>query len=1005
MATGIDSRKNIYRRALILSVIIAASYAVFLLAYWNESEFRVEINDMLFPLFSMLSALSLLFAARGLKSFKDRSYVAWGLLSAGMLSFALGDAFWTYLELFLHQNPATSIADVFYLLYYPVFAAGILLLPAASLTRGERIKLLLDIGIIMISAILVFWAFLIEPIIAANKENTMLLAISLAYPVMDLLLFFALLQLLFRRINSGERGWESSPLLLLSLGLSAGIIADIIYLVQSIQGTYLTGGFLDMGWLISYISFGLAGAMQLDRVNLQASGQQTPENLKPSREHFPYLAYLPYISAIAAYSLLIWSRTNLPDLFPAFSWGIGLIIGLVILRQVTALNENLHLYKEAQTEIDYRKRTEKLLRQSEERYREIFEASPDVIFTVSSNGGTITSLNPAFEKIFGWEAEEQIGKSITDIIHPEDLSAAKQMFKVAANGKYATSYELRCLCRSGEYLTAEIISVPQVENGKITGELGFARDITERKHGEEELLKAKEIAESSTKAKSEFLANMSHEIRTPLNAVIGMSGLIMDTDLTDEQRNYLETIRSSGNTLLALINDILDFSKVEGGKMELENRAFELGACIEDCLDLIAADAAGKDLEIICFSEKDIPETIIGDVTRLRQILANLLSNAVKFTKKGEIVLTVSSLARQPGKLKINFAIKDTGIGISGDRMDRLFQSFSQVDSSTTRQYGGTGLGLAISKRLVEKMGGRIWAQSEPGKGSTFSFEIGFLIPDQKDAMPIDASSNILAGKKILIAYENDTAKRMLKNATQSWGMAASISQSGKEALQMLAFEAFDFIILDAALSDAGCQHIYREAERGKNDKIKSLIFIPIGSSLHKETLAGGWLTKPIKPSQLKSRLTELLMPARDLRQGISRSEASYADALAIDHSLRILLAEDHPVNQKVALCMLKRMGYHADAVANGLEVVQALKRQSYDVVLMDIQMPEMDGFQATRHIRSLGSSICIIAMTAYAMNGDREACLNAGMDGYISKPIKMDELQRALCNCARKSI
>jgi PAS domain S-box-containing protein len=972
-----------------MSAIIVIMYLALLIFVGNNPKSRIMLDDLLFPVFNGLAAICLLFAAFRSEIYGRRVRLAWTFLFMGQLSFMLGDITWAALELVLHQELIASVADVFYLLYYPLFAIGILLLPAVPLTHKESHKLLLDTGIVMISAILVFWAFLIVPTIAANKEYTLVLMVSLAYPVMDLILFFALLQLLFRTSQSAKQG----PLLLLSVGIAIEIITDATYLLQSLQETYATGNLLDLGWLASYAFAGLAGVLQADTSKLDSN--DSSNEIESRGKQFVWLSYFPYLCAAAAYIMLIWSRYQLTDLFSDFSWGIGAIIGLVILRQIVALNENVHLYNEAKMEIDERRRAETLLRQSEERYRDVFEAAPDVIFTISSKDATITSINPAFKKFTGWDASEWLGKPFMEIIHPEDLPIALEMFRDTLEGKKARTCELKCLSKSGEYLTAEIIGVPLIESGKIVGKLGFARDITERKQAEVELQRAKEAAEASTKAKSEFLANMSHEIRTPMNAVIGMTGLLLEADLAEEQRDYLETIRSSGNTLLALINDILDFSKIEGGKMDLECRPFNLRNSVEDSLDQVAANAAEKGLEVVSIFENNVPDMVIGDVTRLRQILVNLLGNAVKFTEKGEVVLAISSLPLENEKIELYFAIRDTGIGISKDRMDKLFRSFSQVDSSTTRHYGGTGLGLAISKRLVEMMDGRIWAESEPGKGSTFQFTIIAKSPAPKDVVPMNPC---LIGKRILVIYKNDFARSMLAETARSWGMIPTMATGGKSALEILAAETFNFVILDAALPDVDVQSLSREAKRGKSPKTLCVIFIPIGCSLSRDAPVDGWLTKPIKPTQLHNLLIELISPKRDLKPSITCSRPSPGEIR--ERSLRILVAEDNPVNQKVAISMLKRIGYRADVAANGFEVLQALERQPYDVVLMDVQMPEMDGFEATRRIRSSGFNVCIIAITAHALNGDREACLYAGMDEYISKPIRMEELQKALERC-----
>jgi PAS domain S-box-containing protein len=512
------------------------------------------------------------------------------------------------------------------------------------------------------------------------------------------------------------------------------------------------------------------------------------------------------------------------------------------------------------------------------------KAQSQVIFQASlldqvRNGVIATDLNGRIiywnrfsEVLYQWSAEEVLGKNIAETVVPEEKGSMIQTVIVDIIRYGYRETELLVRRKDGsQFMAFFAFSVLKDQEGQRVGFVGVSVDLTERKKVEQDLLLAKERAESATRVKSEFLANMSHEIRTPMNAVIGLTGLLLNTNIDEEQRDYIETIRSSGDSLLAVISDILDFSKIEGGMLDIDREPFVLSKCLEASLNMVSQAASRKGLNISFKIEDDVPAQLLGDQIRLKQILVNLLGNAVKFTEQGEISVRVSLMQRsckKNGKDEILFAVKDTGIGISKDRMSRLFQSFSQVDASTTRKYGGTGLGLVISKNLAELMGGRIWAESEPGRGSTFYFTIR--------AEP----SRII--------------------------------------------ETID-----------------------KQDALQKA----------------------------------------DFKEGYKRKR-----------HLAILLAEDNIVNQKVAMRMLERLGYEADIAANGEEVLQALKNRNYDVVLMDVQMPEMDGLEATRRIRTIaGRQPYIIAMTAHAMKGDREICLGAGMNDYVSKPVRMEELQAAI--------
>ncbi len=635
-------------------------------------------------------------------------------------------------------------------------------------------------------------------------------------------------------------------------------------------------------------------------------------------------------------------------------------------------------------------------RQSEARFRAVVEAAPSAMLSISEDG-RITLANKQAKRLFGYTREEMIGQPI-EVLVPERFRREHIIYPAGYFYQHDAKCDLYGLRKDGSEVPIESDLNPLAPMEGCTMLISIS-DISEQQRAEQTLREAKEAAEQATRAKSLFLANMSHEIRTPLNGVIGMTSLLQRTELTPRQAEFTETIRTSGEALLTVINDILDFSKIESGKLELEELPFEPRACADEVLTMLALKAVEKEVELVCLSDLPPGLTVRGDESRLRQILTNLVSNAIKFTNTGEIVVTLEQRPLAADRIELRLSVRDTGIGIPPEKLARLFESFSQVDASTSRQYGGTGLGLAISKRLAKLMGGQMGVESRVGEGSTFFFTITVGAVELDSAKAALKDGDRLVGKTALIAVVHDATRQSLAQQVEAWGMQAPLATSAQEALAFVRSQLADVIMLDSTLPGMKSAELVVAIRQAAGPHRYPIILLVsgelVGGASDDAEACEAILNKPVRQASLYDTLLAVCDPTRAAQH--KPSVQSPAPKIAAD--LRILLTEDNPINQKVALLLLKASGCRADVAGNGLEALAALKRQPYDVILMDQMMPEMDGLEATRQIHKIYGAHrpYIIGLTANALKGDREVCLAAGMDDYLSKPVKIEALQAAL--------
>jgi PAS domain S-box-containing protein len=918
---------------------------------------------------------------------------------------------WTVSCLVAYHTRVLGIAsgfvlpDIVNLFVYPTMLWGLLSFPIAPRTPAERTRFWLDTATVMLSGTMVVWYFVLRPLALDTTSGLLDVVTAVAYPIGDLVLLFGSTAVLLRRPEETSR----RALVLVAVGLLTFFVSDLVDSYLSLDGATADRRWLSAMWIARDV-FVIAGAQYFSRTAtfdvVSAPHQATRFSL------------MPYAALVVGYGLLISVvRHDWAEPLGGLVLGAVALTGLTVLRQIAAVRD--------------RDRAQQAARRIEERFVALARYASDLIVVLDPDA-TVRYVSPSIERLLGHEPSRIAGTSLLALVHPDDAPRAREFVSTSAARPGVTEpIAWRLLHRDGTWRHVENVGTNLLAEPSVHGLVLNTRDVSERTRIEAELERARDEALASARLKSQFLANMSHEIRTPMNGVLGMTSLLADTDLTPEQREFADTAHSCANSLLTLINDILDFSKIEAGKLAFEVLDFDLWSTIDGAFDVVAARAHSKGLELAAFIDADVPTGLRGDPGRVQQVLANLVGNAVKFTEHGEVVVSISAVEDTAHHMTVRVEVRDTGIGIAPDAQRRLFDAFTQADGSTTRRYGGTGLGLAISRQLVELMNGEIGVESQVGQGSTFWFTVRF----EKQSPPVDpAPADVrLAAMKVLVVEGSETVGRSVRQLASAWCGAVDQAREPDAALVMLRRESaagrpYDVAIVDS--NAANCDGLDLVSAIRDDTTLGSTRLVrlaPIGRGSNPHAGMATHLAKPMKRSHLRRCLEASLENGRtdggvdgrrdgrvngrtdelDNGRGGGRVNGR-ADELAkrrddgsVDgRAARVLVVEDNAVNRTVVIRRLEASGYAVDVAANGLEALEALATADYDLVLMDCQMPEMDGYSATEEIRRReGESkhTTIIAMTANALEGDRDRCLACGMDDYISKPIDWHDLRATL--------
>lgn len=908
---------------------------------------------------------------------------AWGFMTAATVLWAAAQALWTFYGITQdHVYPFPSLADAGFIGYAVPAAAALFLLPRTA--RAGLLRPILDAGVIAAAVLFISLATVLEGLYRSPGQDVLGHLTGMAYPVVDMVMSSIVLVLMMRCAPGERRPW-----LFLGAGLVLLTVTDSTYVKLTFDGaTGVTGTPLAAGWILAFL---LIGAAPLAPPAAAGRADRSAYILA--------LELLPYTPVVGAAVVFMVQAVDGYD--PVLLVTGLVVLMLVLARQILIVFENVTLTRELERKVAVR--TAEL-----DGLGAIVNSSADAIVGKTPTG-VVTSWNPGAETIYGYPADEAIGRHSDFFIPAYLLEAEHAILAAAAEAGQTTNFETERVRRDGSVVAVSVTMSPVRGVDGIHGVATIGRDITERRAAEAELLAAREAALEASRLKSEFLATMSHEIRTPMNGVIGLTGLLLDTVLDETQRRYADGVKGAGEALLTLINDILDFSKLEAGKVDLDPRPFDPRLLVDEVAGLVAGAAQAKGLELIAYCRPEVPSRLTGDAGRIRQVLLNLASNAVKFTASGEV--SIRAGVREGGVVPAAcFEVRDTGIGINAIDQERVFESFSQADASTTRRYGGTGLGLAISRRLTEAMGGQIGVDSSPGQGSTFWFTLPLAAAE--DGSPLaetGPATGLPVGLRVLVVDDNATNRLVLESQLTAWRMRPVMADDAAEALDCArqaaaAGEPFDIALLDMCMPGMNGLDL-AQAIRAENS-LQGTRLILLSSTAHvdKDRLAAAgvseWLTKPVRSSELYDRLVRLMAPPAPDPTADREVMATTPAARPAVSLGRVLVVEDNEVNQLVARAMITRLGYTVDVAADGADAITATATVAYAAVLMDCHMPVMDGFEATRAIRARGTAmqtLPIIAMTAGALDEDRERCLAAGMDDYLSKPVDPRVLEETL--------